>query len=236
MSSENRNRGKEGRDDQLFGHPAMQKKIKDAVSDLSFLLERGYSELSAGQLAGNRYKLNKRQQKAMRGMAASVSSVAKRNSKHIPKEELKGKTLVLDGFNVLIILESYLSNGYVFKGKDGAFRDVSSLHGSYKKVSQTYNAIYLVGKFFKQYQIEKMIWVFDKPVSNSGRMKSEILEIAKDKNWNWEALLDFNPDKFITESEHIAVSSDAWVLEYCKVWFNLMEALIPEDYEFLVTS
>ncbi len=32
MSSENRNRGKEGRDDQLFGHPPIQQKLKDAVS------------------------------------------------------------------------------------------------------------------------------------------------------------------------------------------------------------
>ncbi len=236
MSSENRNRGKEGRDDQLFGHPAMQQKLKDAVSDLSYLLERGYSEVSAGQLAGNRYKLNKRQQKAMRGMAASESSVKHRNSKLITKEHLKDKTLILDGFNVLIILESYLSDGFIFKGKDGAYRDISSLHGSYKKVSQTYNAIYLVGQLFEEQQIEKLIWVFDKPVSNSGRMKSEILEIAKDKGWNWEALLDFNPDKLIAESEHIAVSSDAWVLEHCKVWFNLMDELIPKDFAFLVNS
>lgn len=57
-----KNRGKEGSDDRLFGQEFMQRKIKEAVFDMSFLLERGYGEASSCELAGNRYKLNKRQQ------------------------------------------------------------------------------------------------------------------------------------------------------------------------------
>jgi hypothetical protein len=236
MSSKTRSRGKEGRDDSLFGTEKMQLRIKEAVSDLSFLLERGYGEVSAGQLVGNHYRLNKRQQQAMRGMGASETSVAIRENKRLSVESLQGKTLILDGFNVLIILESVLSGGYIFKGKDGAYRDISSLHDSYKKVSQTFDAIYQVGKFFEEAGIEKMIWIFDKPVSNSGRMKMEILNIAKENNWNWEADLDYSPDKLLAQSNHIVVSSDAWILENASAWFNLIEELIPNDYAFLVQS
>ncbi|MFC4635101.1 DUF434 domain-containing protein [Dokdonia ponticola] len=50
-----RNRGKEGRDDLLFGDPKMRLKIKEAVTDVSYLLSRGFAEKSSVQLVGNRY-------------------------------------------------------------------------------------------------------------------------------------------------------------------------------------
>jgi len=236
MSSKNRNRGKEGRDDLLFGKLSAQEKLKEAVADLSFLLERGYGVVSACQLVGSRYKLNKRQQQALRGMSASETSVDLRKNKETDFSQLEGSTLIIDGFNVLIILESMLSDAFVFKGKDGAYRDLSSLHGSYKKVSQTHGAINLVGDFFEKQHIKKMIWVFDKPISNSGKMKSELLELAKENDWNWEAELDFNPDKVLAESEYVCVSSDAWILENCKRSFNLIEALMPVNYPYLIDS
>lgn len=234
MSSKTRNRGKEGRDDLLFGKASAQEKLLEAVSDLSFLLEKGYGVVSACQLVGNRYKLNKRQQQALRGMSASETSVSTRMKKLVDVQNLKGQTVIVDGFNVLIILESMLSGGYIFKGKDGAYRDLSSIHGSYKKVSQTQEAIMLVGDFFMKYHLEKLIWVFDKPVSNSGKMKAEILEIANEKGWNWEGVLDFNPDKLIAQSEYIAVSSDAWILENASKCYNMIEDLISENYTFLI--
>ncbi len=234
MSSENRNRGKEGRDDLLFGKASNQEKIREAVSDLSFLLERGYGMVSTCKLVGNRYKLNNRQQSAVRGMSASQSSVKLRTDKLVKTSDLNDSTLVVDGFNVLIILESMLSEAYIFRGKDGAYRDLSNLHGSYKKVRQTHQAIELVGEFFKKFKIKKMHWVLDKPISNSGKMKTEILELAEKNNWNWQVDLDFSPDKILAESNHIGVSSDAWILENIDSWFNLIEVLIPDNYSFLI--
>ena len=103
-----KNRGKEGRDDYLFGELFMRKKIKEAVYDMSFLLERGYGETSSCELVGNRYKLNKRQQQAIKGMAAGETAVQNRKSKQKTIQEIKNQTLIIDGFNQLILLESLL--------------------------------------------------------------------------------------------------------------------------------
>jgi len=59
-----KHRGKHPKDDYNFAikwHPI----FAAAASDLSFLLGRQYGEKSALALVGNRYKLNKRQQRAL---------------------------------------------------------------------------------------------------------------------------------------------------------------------------
>jgi hypothetical protein len=74
-----------------------------------------------------------------------------------------------------------------------------------------------------------MIWIFDKPVSNSGRIRQMILDFALENNMNWEIDLEFNPDKFLVENAEIVVSSDAWILDHCKSWFNLIQYLIDQE-------
>jgi hypothetical protein len=145
-----KNRGKVGRDDYLFGEVFMQRKIKEAAFDMSFLLERGYGESSSCELVGNRYKLNKRQQQAIKGMAVSKTAVVNRQNTKVATEVLEGATLIIDGFNQLILLESILSEAYIFKGRDGAYRDLSNLYGTYKSVSQTQIAIETFAAFFKK--------------------------------------------------------------------------------------
>ncbi len=230
-----KNRGKQGRDDYLFGEAFMQRKIKEAVADMSFLLERGYGESSSCELVGNRYKLNKRQQQAIKGMAASNTAVVNRKSKQIHQKELEESTLIIDGFNLIILLESILSNAYVFKGKDGAYRDLSNIHGTYKSVTQTPEAIELLALFFKKNKVSKVIWVFDEPVSNSGRMKSKLNTFSEENNCNWEVVLENNPDKLIAKSKHIAITSDAWILDSVSSWYNVIDDLIPENYQYLLT-
>ncbi|SEC00269.1 hypothetical protein SAMN04489761_2220 [Tenacibaculum sp. MAR_2009_124] len=230
-----KNRGKEGRDDYLFGESFMKRKIKEAVYDMSFLLERGYGEASSCELVGNRYKLNKRQQQAIKGMSAGESAIQNRKSRQRSIQEIKNQALIIDGFNQLILLESMLSEAYLFQGKDGAYRDLSRLHGTYKKVNQTLEAIDLVKDFCSENSINKVVWVFDKPVSNSGRMKTLLNTYAEENGLNWEILLENNPDKVIAESKDVVLTSDAWILDRVNSWYNLIEDLIPKTYSYLVS-
>lgn len=223
-----KNRGKEASDDVLFGSLKMQEKIKEAVADMHYFLSRGYGEKATLALVGNRYRLNSRQQQAVRGMSASKNQIENRKSKEIESQNLEGKEIIIDGFNVLILLESVLSNAYVFKGLDGFIRDLSSVYGTYKKVKQTSEAIEIVAGFFIKQKIKKIHWLFDKPVSNSGKLKQMIQEIALENNYDWKVELVNNPDKVIAESHLIAITSDAWILDNCLANFNLMQYVLTQ--------
>ncbi len=219
-----RNRGKLTKDTIDFGKPSNVVKLLLAVDDLSYLLEKNYGIKAALQLVGNRYLLNERQQKAVRGMAASDTNIKIRKEKQITN--LKGKVIIIDAFNLLITLESLLSGAFLFKGRDGCFRDLSSVHGTYKRVLQTENVLKMIGQACLDLEIEKALWVFDKPVSNSGRMKVMLYDIAKENGFPWHVILDYNPDKYLVDSNAIIVSSDAWILNNCKHWFNMIAYLL----------
>lgn len=225
----NRNRGKNTGDDTLFGSEKQISKLKLAVEDMHYLLSREYPEKAASDLVGNRYRLKTRQIQALRGMSASVAQLQNRQLKEVESSDLKGKTVYLDGFNVLILLESLLSEAYIFEGLDGCIRDLSGVHGTYKRVNQTLRAIELLASFYRTHQIHQLVWIFDKPVSNSGRIKQIILDFAEEHHLNWDADLQYNPDKFLAESSAIVISSDAWILDHCKEWFNLISYLITEE-------
>ncbi|MFD0963287.1 DUF434 domain-containing protein [Pseudofulvibacter geojedonensis] len=226
-----RNRGKEGSDDRLFGDPKMQKKLKEATQDMCYLLTRGFAEKSSVQLVGNRYRLNVRQQKALMGMSAGKQYLELRKAKELHTNELKNKTVLIDGFNLLITLESALSGAYLFKGVDGNYRDVSSVHGTYKRVQKTNDALQIIGKILMQLGVSKVHWYFDQPVSNSGKLKTQLRELAEQKNYPWEISLDHNPDKVLAASQEIVISSDAWILNECQQWFNLCGYIIENCIE-----
>ncbi|REC46205.1 MULTISPECIES: DUF434 domain-containing protein [Chryseobacterium] len=225
----NRNRGKNTGDDTLFGSAKQLEKMKLAVQDMQYLLSRNYAEKASSELVGNHYRLKTRQIQAVRGASTSETQLQNRKSKQLEISELKTKTIYLDGFNVLILLESLLSGAYIFEGTDGCFRDLSGVFGTYKRVNQTQKAIELVASFLHKSHAEKLIWIFDKPVSNSGRIKQMIMDFAIENNLNWNVELEFNPDKFLAENAEILVTSDAWILDHCKSWFNLIGYLIQEE-------
>lgn len=225
MGSSDRNRGKEASDDKLFS-TEMRRPFQQALEDLYYLLTKGYAEKSSLQLVGNRYRFTARQQRALQGMAAGRKQIDRRSQHEV--FQLERQTVSIDGFNLLILLESALSGAYLFKGLDNCYRDLSGVHGTYKGVNQTHDAIMMVGRTLQEMQVTKVHWWLDQPVSNSGRLLTRLYECAEENNWPWEVTLAYNPDKVLAESGDVVVSSDAWVLDRAERWFNLGKALLEK--------
>ncbi|MFK7970185.1 MAG: DUF434 domain-containing protein [Bacteroidia bacterium] len=225
-----RNRGKESSDNKLFAakwHPV----FTDAADDLCFLLSRGYAQNSSLQIVGNRYRLNKRQQDALRRLTASADEVKRRSKSVCEPSVLKGEVLEIDGFNLLILLESAMSGAYVFKGRDGTFRDISSVHGSYKRVQKTQEAILMVGNALQALEVKSTKWYLDQPVSNSGRLKTLLMEISREYGFDWEVELVLNPDTVLVKSDHIVVTTDGWILDNVDRWFNFGAYLFEQGLD-----
>ncbi len=62
-----------------------------------------------------------------------------------------------------------------------------------------------------------------------GRIKQIILNFAQENIMNWEVELEFNPDKYLVENAEISAFSDAWILDHCESWLNLVGFLIKEE-------
>ena len=133
-------RGADPRDAESFG-PASLPALRSAVSDLSWLLGRGYAPVSALKLVGDRWRLTERQRMAVRRSACSDEDRDRRRAGRVALPDLTGQELWIDGFNVLTTIESHLGGGVVIGCRDGAFRDLAGVHGTYRRVVETTPAL-----------------------------------------------------------------------------------------------
>jgi hypothetical protein len=200
--------------------------LKSAVDDYSLLLTKGYAETSSLKLVGDRFELNQRQRIAVMRCACSDQQSQLRREHQIDIKAAAGKALAIDGYNVLITIEAALAGAPIFVARDGCCRDICGLHGTYRKVQETIPAAELIGDFFAELAPSKIQWYFDSPVSNSGRLKVMLLELAERNKWNWQIELSLNPDKALLATEDIIATSDSIILDDCKQWLNLSAEII----------
>jgi hypothetical protein len=134
----------------------------------------------------------------------------------------------IDGFNVLTTVEAALAGGVLLWGRDGCYRDMASMHGSYRRVDETTTALLILGRLLEHLGVAASRWLLDRPVSNSGRLAQTIKEIAQDHDWNWSVETVNDPDKLLAASPNIVATADSAVLDRCGPWFNLARATIEQ--------
>lgn len=218
-------RGQHPKDTDLFG-PKKLPVLRKAVADLSWLLTRGYSSKAALELVGNHYSLTTRQRLAVGRAACNDAACEQRRQSRVGWGTVAGGPVVIDGYNQLITTEVALSGGLLFRGRDGALRDLASLHSTYRRVEETTRALELVGETLALHGVAPVKWYLDRPVSNSGRLRDFMLRLAEDHGWDWRVSLVWAPDKTVAAQSDTAISSDSWVLDHSRAWFNLTEELL----------
>lgn len=225
MPDTREHRGPHPDDAELFA-PALIPRLREAVADFSLLLTKGYAAKSALALVGDRFSLTQRQRLAVMRSSCSDQQRQSRWERRVPVEALPGQPLAIDGYNLLITIEAALSGGLVFRGRDGCFRDLASIHGTYRKVEETIPALLLIGEFLTDIGIASALWLLDSPVSNSGRLKTLIGELARANHWPWEVRLTISPDAELIRMDTTVVSTDSVILDACTRWTNVAAEII----------
>ena len=217
-------------DAETFGAGGLAR-LKEAVQDTRYLLNRGFENSGAVTFVGNHYQLTERQRLAlMRGLAARKELQA-RTDKELCT--LNGSVLI-DGFiNTLITLEVALSGSLVLECADGTLRDLAGLHGSFRIVDKTVAAVDLMLRALGEFPVEEAVIYLDQPVSNSGRLKQLLLSKQETCQFHLEVRLLPDVDKQLTHGEQV-VTSDSIILNNCRSWFNLnryiVEKYVPQAW------
>ncbi|MCB9702825.1 MAG: DUF434 domain-containing protein [Myxococcales bacterium] len=225
MSEPRPRRGRVADDDHLFAadqRPA----LRAAVVDLTWLLDHGYTEDAALKLVGDRHDLSARQRKAVRRASATSAAAEDRRRRRVGVAALAGRSLAIDGFNALITVESALSHGTVIVGVDGAHRDLASVHGAYRQVLETGFAVDALGRLLASAGAHEIVWYLDRPVSSSGRLRAYLQEVSERRGWGWRAEVVVNPDAVLARTSAVVATSDAWILDQCGPWVDLLGELL----------
>ena len=227
MARHQTHRGLAPQDERLFADRQLPA-LRAAAADLCWLLDRGYASRSAVELVGNRHNLTSRQRNAVARYACADEDAQRRRRLRVEPAQLAGHELWLDGYNVLTVLESGLAGGIVLLCRDGCCRDIAGIHRCYRKVTETFPVLRMVGEAAAAWGVSCCRWWLDKPVSNSGRLKAAILEAAAEAGWKMEVELTFSPDHVLSHTGEIIATSDGIVLDRCQRWVNLARLLITE--------
>lgn len=232
MPDRRKHRGAAPGDQRLFAAVQVPA-LRSAVHDLSWLLSRGYADRSSLKIVGDRYALTVRQRSAVMRAACADVALETRWGRELPPEEVRGRNLLIDGYNVLTSVEAALAGGALFIGRDGCLRDVASMHGSFRKVEETEPAIQLIASHVREtLKPARATWYLDQPVSNSGRLRTLLAQVAESHGMDWSIELVPDPDRVLigSDADAIVCSADSVILDEPNVrWFNLARHLIESQ-------
>jgi hypothetical protein len=200
--------------------------LREAATDYCWLLNRGYPPVATLSLVGNRFRLDQRQRMAVARFACTDAQREDRVARQLAVAVMRGRALLLDGFNVLTTVEAALAGAVVLVGRDGTFRDLAGMHGTYRKVEETTPALELIGRTLAEWGVGPCRWWLDSPVSNSGRLKAAMLASAHAHDWPWTVELANNPDAVLKQSAEPIATADSVILDECGAWVNVAREVV----------
>lgn len=217
-------RGYDPQDHRWFS-PSEVVRLQKASHEIEWLIDRGYRLEQVVKFVGDRYQFSTRQREALKRATCTIQQKENRNAKELSVEQLKGRVLHVDGFNLIILIEVACSGGMLIFGRDGLIRDLAGLRGTYKIIDKTEMALTLIGEALTYCQPKEVIFYLDEPVSNSKNLKVFMTEQAKEWNFSTQVHLVLNADVILREQSYV-ISSDAVILDECKSYFNLGKFIV----------
>lgn len=203
--------------------PEALEKMRTASRHVCYLANEGYDLKQATTFVGNHYLLSERQRLAIMRSVATQVQIENRQKKQVPMTALSGREVWIDGFNTIITLEVLLSDSILFSCMDGTIRDLAALRGTYRLIPETEGAIRRLFDILQEAEVSKVNILLDQPVSNSGRLKSCMADIAE--KYQYPFALDIRilreVDRELYEKENV-ITSDSIILDHCLSWVNLV--------------
>jgi hypothetical protein len=208
------------------------KGIQEPAEDFRYLLNRRYPRKAALELVGNRYGLTSDERHLLhRRVFSRVDSQARRKKK-ISVREIRNKDLAIDGHNVLITIEAALSGRPLILADDGFVRDISGLSGSFTKSKTTETAIQLILNVLKKWKPRKTLFLFDAPISMSGKLAEEIRDRLKQMNLPGDATAVKVPEKILIGFPGVIATSDTAIINPSQKVLDLAGYIITKRIGF----
>ena len=200
----------------------IKKRLEDAAYDLKFLLNRGYKKRVALNLVVNKYLLNRNGRNFLIRKVYSNEKIIARMVKIVDIVNIRNKPIFIDGYNVLITVESIGNHEYdsIIICDDGVLRDSNAVFGKYKISSSTEVALNHIISILKPHDPAHINFLYDSPVSKSGELAKLTNKLIKTHGMDGIAVTEKNVDfelvKLAKKFDGIVATSDGVVMDKVK--------------------
>ncbi len=183
--------------------------LYEAGKDFLLLLDRGYPRKGSLDLVGSRHQLDTIHRNLLHRGIFSKRESNLRKERLVSIERIRGANVALDGYNVIITLESALKDLPLIYANDGVIRDVAGVSSGYKTSEATERALDLI--FNLLYNLEPIytLILLDSPISLSGVFALNLREIMKERRLNGDALAVKVPERHLKDFDGIVATSDS---------------------------
>lgn len=205
------------------------RELQEAAEDFRYLLNRGYPRKAALELAGNRYQLiSEERQLLHRGVFSDAASTS-RQKKKVPVEKIRDRDFAVDGYNVIITIEADLSGRPLVLGDDGFIRDISGLSGNFKKTERTEKTLQLIFDVIKEAKPRQTLFLFDAPISRSGKLAQEVRGRLRKENLPGDAKAVKVPEKILIGFPGTVATSDTVIIDQSEKVVDLAGAILQKN-------
>lgn len=202
-------------------------KLSDAVHDLRYLLDQGYPRDSAVNFVANHYRLPLNQRHLLARCVFSKAEIANHRAKAVSIAKVRGKRLGIDGYNVLITVESILTGKQVIRCDDGFVRDMRAIFGKYRITPATTRALKAIGRVIAKAGPSYVTVLFDKQVSRSGELAAETRRILKQAKVKVDTRAIAEVDREL-RAFNVVASSDRAVIKRAKAVWDISGEILKQ--------
>ncbi|MCD4703047.1 MAG: DUF434 domain-containing protein [Methanosarcinaceae archaeon] len=145
--------------------------------DIRYLLSRGYPKTGAIQFVCDHYRLTVHQRHVLTRIVMVPELVGPRISKRVSCSDLENCSVAVDGYNVLIAVESILKGYCMWLGDDGYVRDTRGIFRKFKMTDNTFQAVDIVLRLLNAQNVRYVHIILDSQMSQSGKLAAHLLTV-----------------------------------------------------------
>ncbi|MCK4937573.1 MAG: DUF434 domain-containing protein [Methanosarcinales archaeon] len=199
-----------------------------AVYDIRFLLEREYPRAGAITYVCNHYRLDINTRHVFGRVIYTESTAIERKNSTIECNKLAGKEIWVDGYNVLIGVESALKDDPVYLCDDGFIRDTRGVFRNYRCSDVTVRALDSILVQLLHCAPGKVEFLFDSQISKSKELAKCVSDRMRGASLMGTARTSRYVDYDLKHCGKFVATSDSTIIDAVNKVVNIQARVLEE--------
>jgi hypothetical protein len=163
-----------------FSGPYLREKLLKPARDIRSLLRWGYPKFATISFVATHSQLSIEERYILTRVIMPPDRVVSRINKKVACTDIKDKDLLLDGYNVLLSVDSLLKKEPLWFCDDGYIRDTRYYFSKSKQAEDIEESLDLVLKFLSEAYPKSALFLLDAQISRSGELAGLIRRKMKE--------------------------------------------------------
>jgi hypothetical protein len=212
-----------------MNHP--EENLIMAARDIRYLLDKGYPKGSAVRFVSDHYGLEKNRRYILSRNVLAPEIASARRMKSVPCSEIRGHHVIIDGYNVLITIESYLKGEDMWIGDDGFIRDNRGVFRNHVNDAATLRSVELMLFVLRRSAVGDTTVLLDEQMGMSGQLAQVIRQKMAEAGVNGRVLTSASTDHDLkqTRGDTIVATADGVIIDAVEMVVDIPDCVMKED-------